>query len=172
MKKLIWTIIVVVYFADTTFACDCVLKSLAQMQKLEIESSECIFVGEITAVNDDLTYEIVVIESLDGGDLQGNVYIGQNWKYCSPYVEEKGMWLVYGGMENGFLKMNICGISRAFDKPIAPPSISDDKTIDRNTKMTEEEFYTAFWKERRIDLADEIIALRRRRDRKFKKTSR
>ncbi len=142
------------------------------MQKLEIENSECIFVGEITAVSDDLTYEIVVIESLDGGDLQGNVYIGQNWKYCSPYVEEKGTWLVYGGMENGFLKMNICGISRAFDKPIAPPSISNKTTIGRKTEMTEEEFYTAFWKERRIDLADEIIALRRRRDRKFKKASR
>lgn len=165
MKKSIWTFTLLSILTQNIFACDCGFKSLAELQTKEIEISECIFIGEIIEINSDLTYKIRVIESLDGGDLQDNIYFGKNWKSCQPYVEEAGFWLVYGRMENGFLKMNICGLSRAFDKPTAPPSISEKKESMDKGNMTEEELYSELWKERRMDLADEIYALRRRRDR-------
>ncbi|WP_411031826.1 hypothetical protein [Spongiimicrobium sp. 3-5] len=164
MKKLIWTFILSSFFVQIGIACDCGFKSLEELQNREMENSECIFIGEIIEVNNDLTYKIKVIESLDGGDLQDNIYIGKNWKSCQPYAEKTGTWLVYGRMENGFLQMNVCGLSRAFDKPIAPSSKSDQKIGDGKNKMTEEEWYAEFWKGQRIDLANEIIALRRRRD--------
>ncbi|TXN37677.1 hypothetical protein FVB32_05155 [Flagellimonas hymeniacidonis] len=172
MKNLIWTFILSFFFVQIGIACDCGFKNLEDLQKQEIENSECIFIGEIIEVNNDLTYKIKVVESLDGGDLQENIYIGKNWKSCQPYVEGKGTWLVYGGMENGFLKMNICGLSRAFDKPVAPPSKSENGIIESTKQMTEEELYAQFWKEQRIDLANEIAVLRRRRDGKLKKASR
>ena len=110
MKKLIWTFILSSFFAHSGFACDCPFKSLEELQKREMENSECIFIGEIIELNNDLTYKIKVIESLDGGDLQDNIYIGKNWKSCQPYIEKIGTWLVYGRMESGFLKMNICKV--------------------------------------------------------------
>ena len=164
MKKSTLTVILSLFLVQLISTCDCGFKSLLELQKREIEISECIFIGKISELGDDLTFKISVIESLDGGDMQDNIYIGQNWKYCQPYVQEKGTWLVYGVMENGFLKMNVCGLSRAFDKPIAPPSISDKQVNVTKREMTEEEFYSEFWKQQRMDLANEINALRRRRD--------
>lgn len=167
MKKTYYTLILVLLLSKLTYACSCNMKKLAEWQKIEVENSECIFVGKITEVNKDLTYKITVIESLDGGDSHGNVYIGQNWKTCYPYVEGKGTWLIYARMENGFLKMNMCGISRPFDKPFAP--MSDSKELDEYSKqiglekMTDEELYSGMLKLHRIDLANEIIALRKRR---------
>lgn len=130
--------------------------------------SECIFVGNVIEVNEDLTYKIVVIESLDGGDVQGNVYLGQNWRYCYPYVDKKGTWLVYGSIENGFFKVNSCGLSRSFDKPSAP--ISDSKEIlelERELEsknLGESKSYEIFKKMQLLDLANELKALRKRRD--------
>lgn len=175
MKKSSSAILLILMFIQNAFACDCIPKRLEELQNIELENSECIFVGEIIEINKDLTYKIRVVESLDGGDLQGNVYIGENWKSCQPYVEEKGFWLVYGQTENGFLKMNICGISRSFDKPQAPPSNFDLDIFEVNPETVEEgfyeEYYDAFWKRQRLDLANEIAALRKRRDELTKKSS-
>ena len=168
MKKAYCILILVLLVSKVIYACSCNMKKLEEWQKIEVENSECIFVGKITEVNKNLTYKITVIESLDGGDSQGNIYIGQNWKTCYPYVETNGTWLVYARMEDGFLKMNICGISRPFDKPHAPMSDSDEINEYGNTigleKMTGEEYYSGVLKLNRIDLANEIIALRKRRD--------
>ena len=151
------------------YACTCSIKKLADWQKSELENSECIFIGEVIKVNNDLTYEIKVTESLDGGDAKGNIYIGQNWKYCSPYVENKGKWIIYGRMENGFLKMNMCGISRPFENPMVnpippPPELYENKISEseRNRKvekLKKENFEIAI-----KDLKLEINALRKRRD--------
>ena len=120
MKKHLVIIIILISFKS--FACDCVIKRLSDWQKSELENSECIFIGEVIEVNEaDLTFKIKLTESLDGGDSIGNVYVGKNWKYCSPYVEKNGKWIVYGNMEDGFLRLNMCGISRSFDYPIVNP---------------------------------------------------
>ncbi len=168
MKRSFYVLIVILLISKLSYACSCNLKKLTEWQKIELENSECIFVGKITEVNEDLTYKITVIESLDGGDSEGNVYIGQNWKTCYPYVEGNGTWLVYARMEDGFLKMNMCGISRPFDKPFAP--MSDSKELEQYSnhigleKMTDEKLYSGMLKLHRIDLANEINALRKRRN--------
>lgn len=149
-----------------SFACTCKTKSLSEWQKWEIENSECIFIGEVIDVNKtDLTFKIKVTESLDGGDSVGNIYIGKNWKYCHPYVEKIGKWIVYGNIENGFLRLNMCGISRGFDEPSTltpehtpPPPKSTNEQID--FKKIREEYFVKSKK----DLELEIIALRKKRD--------
>ncbi|WP_396636265.1 hypothetical protein [Maribacter sp. R77961] len=172
MKKSHLILILILLVVEITYACSCPFRKLAEMQKREVENSECIFVGKVTEVKEDLTYKIIVMESLDGGDLQGNVYIGQNWKYCYPYVEEEGTWLFYGRMENGFFKLNSCGLSRAFDNPFAPTS--ESKELDEYgakmelEKIPDAEILNGMF---RIDLANEIAALRKRRDYTVKASS-
>ncbi len=151
-----------------SYACTCKTKSLSEWQKWEIENSECIFIGEIISIDEaDLTFKIKVTESLDGGDADGNIYIGKNWKYCHPYVEKNGKWIIYGKMENGFLRLNMCGISRPFDKPSTltsdhtpppPKSINEQNVLD---KIREESLVKAT-----KDLRLEIVALREERDKK------
>lgn len=149
-----------------SFACTCKTKSLVEWQKWEIENSECIFIGEVIVVNKtDLTFKIKVIESLGGGHSVGNIYIGKNWKYCHPYVDKIGKWIIYGNMENGFLRLNMCGISRGFDEPTTltlehtpQPPKSTNEQIDFKKKR--EEYFVNSKK----DLELEIIALRKKRD--------
>ena len=151
-----------------SFACTCKTKSLSEWQKWEIENSECIFIGEVIELNEsDRTFKVKVIESLDGGDKMGNVYIGKNWMYCSPYVSETGKWIVYGHLQSGFLRLNMCGISRPFRNPttfssdrIPPPP---SQTKDKNSFGRAKEFYLA---KAEKDLEMEIFALREERDQK------
>lgn len=176
-KCAIWAYTFTLLFTGNVFACDCNQRSLAEMQKAEMENSECIFVGEIFEVDPNLAfYKIRVVESLDGGDLQGNIYIGKNLKYCQPYVDKKGYWLVYGAMEDGFLEMNTCGLSRTFNEPKAPPSRFDYNIfgVDEDTIGEDfyEKFYIDFWKKQRLDLANEISALREKRDKNIVKQRR
>ena len=166
IKKLILTLTILLLIPIEIIACDCGLKKLAESQKSEMEFSECIFIGKIIEVSDDLTYKIIVVESLDGGDLQGNVYIGRNWRYCYPYVEGQGTWLVYASMENGFLTMNMCGLSRPFDRPVTNTvealEISSVLFTSEKSKTPEQD-YIENMKIHRLVMANEIKALRKRR---------
>ncbi len=170
MKPSITSLLILGFLlASKTFACSCKTKSLAERQKWETENSECIFIGEVLEINEsDWTFKIKVIESLDGGDKKGNVYIGKNLKYCSPYVSETGKWMVYGNIEKGFLRLNSCGISRSFQNPTTltadhipppPPKVAKDKIDFDNTR----EDYLAKAKK---DLELEIIAVREELDKK------
>jgi hypothetical protein len=155
MKK--YLSIILLFISMKSFACDCGIKKLSEWQKSEIENSECIFVGEVIEINKtDLTFKIKVTESLDGGDAIGNIYIGKNWAYCSPYVEKKGTWIVYGQMEDGFLRLNMCGISRSFDNPVVSPFILPSSESE---KAKSEIIKVAL-----SELELEITALRKRRD--------
>ncbi len=151
-----------ILISSNSSACTCKTKTLSEWQKWEIENSECIFIGEVINVNQtDFTFNIKVTESLDGGDAVGNIYIGKNWKYCHPYVEKNGKWIIYGNMKNGFLRLNMCGISRPFDKPSTltsdhtpppPKSINEHNDLDK----IRERYLVKETK----DLKLEIVALR------------
>ena len=77
---------------------------------------------------------------------------------------------MYGNMENGFFKLNSCGISRRFDypviKPLAPPPINqNDKP--KSEEQQKNEFNKLRTKSIQIgksQLKSEIIALRKIRD--------
>jgi hypothetical protein len=162
--------ILILFISIKTFACTCAPKKLSEWQKSEIENSECIFIGEVIEVNKtDLTFKIKVIESLDGGDEKGNTYIGKNWKSCSPYVSEKGKWIIYGHMEDGFLRLNMCGISRTFKNPMVYPSLPPREFFEKKLSESEQrkilknleikDSITA-----KTNLNNEIIALRKLRN--------
>ncbi|AOW19472.1 hypothetical protein [Urechidicola croceus] len=155
------------------FACSCAPTIISTAQKEELENSECIFIGEVVKVSEDRnTFEIRVIESLDGGDEINNIYIGKNWKYCSPYISTTGKWIVYGNIEEGFLRLNMCGISRSFEHPEWVSGIIQDSTPQINyrkyksseIKTLEIERKKDSKKKAKIELEKEIVALRKRRD--------
>ncbi len=167
MKHSFYTLVILLFFTHSIHACSCAPFKLAEQQQREMQS-ECIFVGQVVEVNEDLTFEISVVESLDGGDVQGNVYIGQNWRYCYPYVENKGTWLFYGRIENGLFKVNSCGLSRSFSNPFTPISDSEEvkelmKKLEYK-KLNEKESQDIIRKIQLIDMANEIHALRKKRD--------
>ena len=168
MKKHLMIILLLISLKSV--ACTCMIKKLSELQKSELENSECIFIGEVIEVNkSDLTFKIKVTESLDGGDSIENVYIGKNWKYCSPYVEGNGKWIIYGNMEDGFLRLNMCGISRRFDYPIVnplPPSpeLYKKNTTEKERKKIYEKIRSENMKIALSDLELEITALRKKRD--------
>ena len=165
MKKYLAIILIII--SIKSFACDCGMNKLSELQKSEILNSECIFIGEVIKVNiTDLTFEIKVTESLDGGDKIGNIYTGKNWKACSPFVEKNGKWIVYGHMEDGFLRLNMCGISRSFDNPIVNPLMipSAENNNDIKSKTELDKLQAENIKKAQTELELEITALRKRRD--------
>jgi len=165
MKKyLLFTILLISIYG---FACSCPpIFKLAQIQKIEIENSECIFIGEVIEVdNEELTYKIRVTESLDGNDIPGNIYTGKNWKGCEPFIEENGKWIIYGHMEDGFLSTNKCGISRSFENPVIVIKLKELELYENKTqsekklifqKLRDEEIMKA-----RKELENEIEHLRK-----------
>ncbi|MFI8380594.1 hypothetical protein [Leeuwenhoekiella sp. NPDC079379] len=168
MKKYLAIILLLTSFK--VIACTCAIKKLSEWQKLEIENSECIFIGEVIEVNEfDLTYKVKVTESLDGGDKIGTVYTGKNWKYCSPYISETGKWIIYGHMEDGFLQLNMCGISRSFENPIVnpiPPSpeLYEENMMEKEREKILEKMRADNMKIAQSDLQSELNALRKIRD--------
>jgi len=122
-RKIILTCLLLISLSSELSACICGILRLSDLQKSEIKNSECIFIGEVFDINKSKqTFKVRVSESLDGGDISNNIYVGKNWKSCSPYIDKKGKWLIYGSTEDGFLRLNICGISRSFDYPVVYPT--------------------------------------------------
>lgn len=152
------------------YACICGILRLKDLQLQEIETSDCIFIAEITEISSDKRFfSATVIESLDGGDLIGNTYTGKNWKSCSPFVDTLGTWLLYGINEDDFLRLNSCGISRSFVDPLVYPSVSlfVPTEKDLNKKDIESELKKRRAKNLSIakkQLYTEIYNLRKRRD--------
>ena len=154
------------------FSCTCETKTLSEWQKTELENSELIFIGEVFEINEtDNSFKIRVNESLNDIDNSGKVYSGKNWNHCGPYVSEKGKWIIYGKIENGVLRLNMCGISRSFESPMVNPIPPSPDLLKK--ALTEEERLTVIEQNRTeniknaiSDLTLEIKTLRKIRDKK------
>ncbi|WP_115460900.1 hypothetical protein [Winogradskyella aurantiaca] len=170
MKQNLWILFILISLKS--IACTCALKTLSELQKLEIENAELIFIGEVIEVNkSNSTFKIKVTESLNAEDNEELIYAGKNWEYCHPVITEKGQWIIYGNIKDGILKLNRCGLSRSFAKPtihaIPPPSPELLSSLNEKEKK-------ALWDKLRKDnlkkglteLEAEIKALRRIRDEK------
>ncbi|WP_405207178.1 hypothetical protein [Aquimarina sp. LLG6339-5] len=122
-QKTILISFILIFLSVKMFPCTCGLSRLSDKQKWEMENSECIFIGEVLEIDSaNHTYKVKVVESLDGGDEVENIYLGKNWTSCTPYIGKKGKWIIYGYMEEGFLRLNLCGISRSFNYPVVNPA--------------------------------------------------
>jgi len=167
MKKFL---IILVLISAEIIACQCPFKTLSDWQKSEVKNSQCIFIGDVISINQaDSTFIIKVIESLDGGDDIGNLYIGKNWKVCGPDVGKKGKWIVYGNIYDGFLTLNSCGISRSFDYPVifpAPPPLElfEQNLTEKERDKKIQDLRSENIRKGKKDLKLELNALRKRRD--------
>ncbi len=175
IRKIILIPFLLISISTEIIACTCGILRLTDLQKSEIENSECIFIGEVFEIDKSTqTFKIKVSESLDGGDISSNIYIGKNWKYCSPYVDEKGKWIVYGFMEDGFLRLNLCGISRSFDYPVVYPilpiisELNEKPKSEPEYKMEADKRRSENIKKGLIELNAEIAILRKMRNKKRK----
>ena len=154
-----------IYFSTL---CTCPPQRLSDLQKEEIKNSEYIFIGEVLEINhlEDF-YTVKVIEPLDNRNNQGTIYTGKNWKSCSPYIDSKGKWLIYGNMEKDFFRVNLCGLSRSFKDPEeifnsvpAPRPIKNENEAEKKIRWKK-------WKKlnnqkSKEDLHKEISVLRER----------
>ena len=167
MKKyLIIPFPIVVIFLS--IACICPPTRLSDKQKEEIENSEYIFIGNVIEIDEsNHTYKIRIIESLKNCAIEGLVYEAKNWKSCDPYINSTGKWLIYAQMEDGYIKTNLCGISRSFKKPqdvissIPPPPLIENesnKEYERKRELWKQEDQ----KRSKQDLENEIENLRKR----------
>ncbi|TYP72118.1 hypothetical protein [Aquimarina intermedia] len=172
-QKTILIYFLLLWVSKEMIACTCGLSRLSEKQKWAIENSECIFIGEVFEIDKhNQTYKIRVSESLDGGDTPNNIYLGKNWKTCTPYINEEGKWIVYGSMEDGFLRLNLCGISRSFNYPVIYPTPPPPPELNEKpkSKIERKNDYQKR-KEKNIEkglaeLNAEIDALRKLRDKK------
>lgn len=166
--KILFITLFLILVNYNTYSCNCKLEKLTNLQNKEIENSECIFIGEVISIIDN-TYEIVVHESLDGNEKKGEVIIGKNHEFCSPNINSKGKWLIYGNIKNGFLETNICGISRSFEYPEnnfhtsipkLVPSMNEKEHLEFKKESRFEKWKEKNKKNAQLQLKLEIIRLR------------
>jgi len=158
--------LLVIHFS---FACTCPPTRLSDKQKEEIENSEYIFIGNVIDIDkSNHTYKVQIIESLKNCAIEGVIYDAKNWISCDPYINTKGKWLIYAKMENGYLKTNLCGISRSLENPqeiissIPPPPLNENeskKVHERKRELWKKEDK----KKSKQDLENEIESLRKKK---------
>ena len=147
-----------------TLACTCPIKKLSELQQSEIESADCIFIGEIIESNEeDYSFTIRVIESLDGGDDNNNIYIAKSFTSCDIFTDTQEQWIIYGRTEGNYLTLFECGLSRPVNRPYAgirrvtPIRESDKKENHQNN-------FEQSLEQAKTNLNSEIESLRKLRD--------
>ena len=161
-------ILLFIFTTSLYILCTCPPYRLSDHQKEEIENSEYIFIGEVININNSKhTYKIKVLESFDNCSNKGTIYNGKNWPYCYPYIDSKGKWLIYGNIEEGFLRVNLCGISRSFENPQEVISSIPQPPLKENESKKEYNLRRKKWKKEdrmksKQDLEQEVKNLRNR----------
>jgi hypothetical protein len=151
MKKILLTILILTFFIHESFSCDCKDRMDLNIARItEYNNSEIIFLGEVISISDDqLSYRVSVIEVYKG-DLKTNQIIeGKNHQFCAPFINYTGQWLLYGNIENGKLKVNICGLTRSLEfpeqnryfraPPPPPPPLYPEDSMKYKTILSESE---------------------------------
>lgn len=117
--KLLLSIFLFTLSFSTCIACDCNdFEKLNIAREKEYNYSDVIFIGEIIALSDDSSnFQIKVLELFKGDIIVSQTLVGINNSYCTPYINKTGKWLIYGNLQNGELRLNICGLSRSFETP-------------------------------------------------------
>ena len=100
-------------------SCDCYdTKKLDIARQIEYDNSDIVILGEVIYVSNDLqNFKIKVLENYKGKLVEDQIVEGENHLYCFPNANKKGLWLIYGRIENGKLKPNACGLSRSLNSP-------------------------------------------------------
>ncbi len=97
MKETI-TIIFLISFSFTSFACKCpkFWNTWNEQKAIRaIESSDIIFIGNLKAVTDDC-YEFEVINAFKGAIKKGDLVDGYYLTSCSGRPHGNGKWIFYG----------------------------------------------------------------------------
>ena len=161
-------IFLLVFSIYPSYACTCPPSRLSDIQKEEIKNSDFIFIGEVSEIDSsNNTYKVRVLESLSEGDNEGTVFTGKNWESCSPFVDSKGKWLIYGKMKEDYLRVNLCGISRSFENPekvinsvLAP--LPNENESKKEYNLRREKWKIENQEKSKEDLMKEINSLRER----------
>jgi hypothetical protein len=118
MKIFLITLILTLFIHES-FSCDCKdRKDLDSARIIEFNNSELVILGEVISISDDqLNYKVRVVEIFKGDLKTSQIIEAENHQYCVPFVYFTGKWLLYGSIQNGKFKVNICGLSRSLDFP-------------------------------------------------------
>ncbi len=167
-RKEILILLFLILVSNQANACICSKpESLKAIQDYEFENSEFILIGEVFKINrENQTFEIKVIESFKSAEV-GKTYTGIYDKWCSPIVNQKGKWLIYGNYNSeNKIKINNCRLTRSFKNPESSISATKlPKPLLPNTtesKTTSKKRMTKWKAKAKLDLKNKIIDLRKR----------
>lgn len=100
----------------------------------EYENVEDVFIGDVTILENNSDYEIVVCEVFKGELKSGQSIKGENLRYCGPNVNKNGQWVLFGNYSTTFL-VNDCGLSSSITEPFGmyppPPPPKKNSDVDR-----------------------------------------
>ncbi len=122
-------LVLIIQIAIESFGCDC--KSITKLK--EYNTSEFIFVGEVTSKS-DAGFELVVYERFKGKVSDTIQFIIAD---CSIFPRKSEIWLIYANKyDSSFLHASQCGWSRSINRPFSgnsvffpkppPPELSDE----------------------------------------------
>ena len=157
-------------FQDT-YACTCSCTDLKEIQRYDFETSQLIFIGQVTEINDDYTYQFKIVEILKGQHTDSLIN-GNPLGYCENVPRKQDLnWIVYTSLDDdGTISMDECGLSRSFRMPyllceeasVPPPP---DTRIGETWGSIESELTQIEYKKRALEvLQAEIEQLRKWRD--------
>ena len=113
-------LILILFLTLKGYSCSCPPQNKFHDQRvIEYEGADIILIGDVTLNSKDKNlHEIKILEIFKGEHLIKCEFLeGINSKYCYPTINENGKWLIYGRIEEGFFKLNDCGLSRSFKRP-------------------------------------------------------
>ncbi|NDV15659.1 hypothetical protein GO009_06435 [Muricauda sp. TY007] len=149
-------------------ACTCKTpKNLKALQDYEFENSEFVLIGKVLKIDlNNNTFQVKIIESFKGEE-KGKIYNGIYDKYCSPIIDKKGKWLIYGNLNSEkLITINTCGLTRSFESPennISATYPPVPPILNKKKSKSQDEKKLAKWKLRaKSDLKNEIADLRKR----------
>lgn len=161
---------IILFIGSNFFFCTCPPPvKIEKQQKREFKESECIYIAEVTSINEnEEIFEFTIIESFKSNE-ESEGCVGVFNKYCYPVITQKGRWLLYGNLDNNSnLIINECGLTRSFKTPersafaITPPPPFLDKKLSSKEKNSIMEDYREEEKiQAKVDLKTEIQFLRK-----------
>ena len=111
------TYLILAWFISVS--CICAPPALfEEAQKKELENSDHVFIANVYVISPDRKTITVEIKEVFKGDFKvGDKFDFPNNYTCEPFIEIKGDWILYGKIENGIFRVNICGVSRSLNFP-------------------------------------------------------
>jgi hypothetical protein len=131
------TILSIFFLPNGANVCSCAtIGNWRKATPKEYKYVEDVFIGDVKKIGESkFDYEIEVCEVFKGDLKVGQIIKGTNPRYCSPFVDKLGEWVLFGEYSTDF-KTNDCGLSSNIAEPFGmfPPPPPPKPNSDTDSK--------------------------------------